>query len=97
MMPSAFDVNSLLTYRTSFAQGMVKEGDGGLLAWRGESTAAFERGGVGTATVEIFTEREDGLWERGSMRHVQRHHPPDAGRSALKRAGLQCLLAGHHG
>lgn len=92
----AFDVNSPLTYRTAFAQGMVKEGDGVLLAWRGESTAAFERGGIGTATVEIFTERKDGLWERGSMRHVQRHYPPDAVRSALTQAGLQCVLAGQH-
>jgi SAM-dependent methyltransferase len=92
----AFDLNSLLTYRTAFAQGMVKEGDGVLLAWRGESTPAFERGGIGAATVEIFTERDDGLWERGSMRHVQRHHSPEAVRAALAQAGLECALAGQH-
>jgi SAM-dependent methyltransferase len=92
----AFDVNSLLTYRTSFATDTVKEGDGVLLAWRGESRPTFERGEIGAATVAIFSEREDGSWERTSMRHVQRHHTPEAVRSALAWAGLECVLAGQH-
>src|SRR2546421_7976802 len=33
----AFDLNSLLTYRTSFASDAVREGEGVLLAWRGET------------------------------------------------------------
>jgi SAM-dependent methyltransferase len=86
----AFDVNSLRTYRTAFAEAAVKENDGLLLAWRGETTAHFERGAIGSARVEIFTERHDGLWERSSMRHVQRHHSPEAIRVALSRAGLVC-------
>ena len=92
----AFDVNSLLTYRTSFAQAIVKHGDGVLLAWQGESDDGFERGDIGAATVEIFSERSDGLWERSSMRHVQRHHSTEAVRGALARAGLECVLAGQH-
>jgi hypothetical protein len=92
----AFDVDSLLTYRTSFAQAMVKESDGVLLAWQGRSPETFARGGVGAATVEIFTEREDGLWERSAMHHVQRHHAPDVVRAALARSGLECILAGQH-
>jgi SAM-dependent methyltransferase len=91
-----FDLNTLLTYRTSFAEDAVREGEGVLLAWRGESEVTFERGEIGAATVAIFTEREDGLWERSSMRHVQRHHAPETVRAALHRAGLECVLAGQH-
>jgi SAM-dependent methyltransferase len=92
----AFDLNSLLTFRTSFAEDTVREGDGVLLAWRGESEATFEPGEIGAATVAIFSERADGLWERTTMRHVQRHHAPDGVRAALARAGLECVLAGQH-
>jgi SAM-dependent methyltransferase len=92
----AFDLNSLLTYRTAFAEDTVKEGDGVLLAWKGETQPTFEDGEIGSATVAIFTEREDGTWDRRSMRHVQRHHSPQAVRLALARAGLECVLAGQH-
>jgi SAM-dependent methyltransferase len=92
----AFDLNSLLTYRTTFSQAMVKERDGVLMAWQGESEPDFDRGSVGTASVAIFTERTDGLWERRAMRHVQRHHAPDTVRQALARANLKCVLAGQH-
>jgi SAM-dependent methyltransferase len=92
----AFDLNSLLTYRTSFAMDMVKEGDRVLLAWRGETERTFAPGGIASATVAIFTERDDGGWARASMRHVQRHHLPEEVRHALARAGLECTLAGQH-
>jgi SAM-dependent methyltransferase len=92
----AFDLNSLLTYRTTFAQAIVKERAGVLMAWQGHSDPGFGRGEIGVASVAIFAEREDGLWERRSMRHVQRHYSPDAVASALARAGLQCVLAGQH-
>jgi SAM-dependent methyltransferase len=92
----AFDVNSLLTYRTAFAQGMVKQDGGVVMAWQGESRPTFAQGEIGSATVQIFTERHDGLWQRELMRHVQRHHTPRAIRQALARAGLECVLAGQH-
>jgi SAM-dependent methyltransferase len=92
----AFDLNSLLTYRTAFAEDTVKEGDGVLLAWKGETEPTFADGEIGSATVAIFTERGDGSWDRRSMRHVQRHHPPDVVRRALARAGLECVLSGQH-
>jgi hypothetical protein len=46
--------------------------------------------------VEIFVSQGNGLWERMSMRHVQRHHPPEAIRAALASAGLECVVAGQH-
>jgi SAM-dependent methyltransferase len=92
----AFDVNSLRTYRTMFSLDTVREGEGVLLAWKGETEPSFARGEMGQATVEIFVSRDDGLWERRSMRHIQRHHPPDTIRSALASAGLECVVAGQH-
>jgi SAM-dependent methyltransferase len=92
----AFDMNSLMTYRTTFGQAIVKERDGLLMAWQGHTDPGFDRGELGSASVAIFAEREDGLWERHSMSHVQRHHSPEAVCSALRRAGLECVLAGQH-
>lgn len=86
----AFDVNSLLTYRTSFAETFVTEADGTFFAWRGEGTAEIQPGEMASASVEVFAERGDGAWERHRMRTVQRHHPRGAIVSALEVAGLSC-------
>jgi SAM-dependent methyltransferase len=91
-----FDVNSLLTYRTTFAAASVTERAGVLLAWQGDTEPEFAPGDIGTARVAIFAERDDGLWERRSMRHVQRHHSSEAVRGALAGVGLACVLAGQH-
>jgi SAM-dependent methyltransferase len=93
----AFDLNSLLTYRSAFAEAIVREDEGLFFAWRGEGAATHEPGERSSASVEIFAEREDGLWERRSMRHVQRHHAPASVRGALERAGLRCAaVLGQH-
>ena len=93
----AFDVNSLLTYRTSFAETDVREEAELLFAWRGEASPALRPGEGASATVEIFAQLPDGLWERHTMRHVQRHHPRQAICSALERAGLECrAVVGQH-
>ncbi len=91
----AFDVNSLRTYRSSFAENDVREDEGVRFLWRGEGAPDLEPGGISSASVEIFSERDDGLWERHSMRHVQRHHPVHAVHTALRHAGLQiCVTLG---
>ncbi len=87
----AFDVNSLHTYRTAFAETYVNEDDGGLFCWRGEATAPVEPGDVASATIEAFLETDGGLWERVSSRHVQRHHPATTIHDALEAAGLECV------
>ena len=86
----AFDVNSLATYRSSFAQAMVREIDGLFFSWRGEQVHDIAPGDLAAATVEVFAQRLDGLWERRSSRHTQRHHTPAAIRGALARSGLAC-------
>lgn len=95
----AFDVNSLLTYRTSFAETFVTDGDGVFFSWRGEATPEIQPGEMASASLEIFAERDDGLWERHGMRTVQRHHPPQAIKTALDIAGLRCCatLGQHRG
>jgi SAM-dependent methyltransferase len=85
-----FDLNSLATYRSAFSEVMVREGEGLLFAWRGEGTALLAPGENAEATLEVFAERDDGLWERRTSRHVQRHHPPELVREALLEAGLEC-------
>ena len=93
----AFDVNSLLTYRTCFAETSFSERPGIMFAWRGEAGPTFQAAEGASATVEIFAERPDGLWERHTMRHVQRHHPRFAICAALERAGLECCATfGQH-
>jgi SAM-dependent methyltransferase len=93
----AFDVNSLLTYRTAFAGTSVQETSGTFFVWRGEASAAIDRGEIATATVEIFVDHGARGWERTSMRHVQRHYPPEVVRRSLQRAGLECIsVAGQH-
>jgi SAM-dependent methyltransferase len=95
----AFDVNSLFSYRTAFAEVAVYDTSDVFFAWRGEGTPEQEPGEVSSASVEIFAEREDGLWERHTMRHVQRHHTPEAVAAALESAGmrLRSTLGQHRG
>jgi hypothetical protein len=91
----AFDVNSLNTYRGPFAQALVRETDGLFFSWCGEAKSEIESGGLASAMVEVFAERRDGLWERRSSHHIQRHHPTRIVLAALERAGLECCaLAG---
>jgi SAM-dependent methyltransferase len=86
----AFDVNSLLTYRTAFAETAVKEADGIRFIWRGEAGPSLAPRAAASASVDILTQCRDGIWERRTMRHRQRHHPPEAIYPALRRAGLIC-------
>ncbi len=86
----AFDVNSLATYRTSFAETEVREQGGIFFAWRGEAAPTLQPGEGASATVEIFAQDPEGFWERHTMRHVQRHHPRSAIVAAMERSGLEC-------
>jgi SAM-dependent methyltransferase len=85
-----FDVNSLATYRETFGQVLLREQDGLVFAWRGEAEPGLEPCEIATASVEIFAQRDDGLWERRTSRHVQRHHPPEVILAGLREAGLEC-------
>jgi SAM-dependent methyltransferase len=90
-----FDLNTLLTYRTTFARDSVTMRGGTVFAWRGESASDAEPGCEAAATIEAFAPRGDGLYERSSSRHVQRHHPVEVVSALLSGAGLGCV--GVHG
>ena len=86
-----FDVNTLSTYRTTFARDMTLDGPGVFLAWRGGCDETARPGCVAELVVEAFSEVDDGLYERVATRHVQRHHPRAAIESALAEAGLAAV------
>jgi SAM-dependent methyltransferase len=90
-----FDVNTVSTYRTTFARDAIVDGEGLYLAWHGECTGDEGPGCLAGLVIEAFRELESGLYERVSTRHTQRHHPRDDVEAALAGAGL--ALAGVFG
>jgi SAM-dependent methyltransferase len=83
-----FDVNTLSTYRTTFARDMTQEGPDVFLAWRGGCSAAEPPGCVANLTVEAFRQVPSGLYERVTSLHRQRHHSRPEVERALARAEL---------
>ena len=86
-----FDLNTLTTYRTTFARDMTLEGDGVFLAWRGGCSAGAEAGCLAELTVEAFAATGTGLYGRVTTVHVQRHHPRAEVERALAGAGLAAV------
>ncbi|HEX3325238.1 MAG TPA: class I SAM-dependent methyltransferase [Solirubrobacterales bacterium] len=80
-----FDVNTLLTYRTFFAERRVVERDGRRLAWHGEASRDQAPGSIATACFEIEADTA------GVHVHQQRHFPEGKVRDALDMAGLETL------
>jgi SAM-dependent methyltransferase len=90
-----FDLNTLLTYRTTFATCTVAERDGRIFVLRGESSADTPPGCLATAALDVFAERDDARFDRLSTRLTQRHFPPHRVVDLLTAAGLDCC--GVHG
>jgi SAM-dependent methyltransferase len=80
-----FDLNTLLTYRTFFAESHVVERDGRRLAWAGEATHDQASGSIATARFEVDGDAA------GAHVHRQRHFPEADVRDALDSAGLETL------
>jgi SAM-dependent methyltransferase len=83
-----FDVNTLSTYRTTFARDMTQDAPGLFLAWRGRCAPDEQPGCDAALDVEAFRDVGHGRWERVTSRHRQRHHPRPAVERALAAAGL---------
>lgn len=81
----AFDVNTLLTYRTFFAEQRVVEHRGLRLVWSGEAAKDLTPGSIATARFEVEGDTES------AHVHRQRHFPEPQVRAALENAGLDCL------
>jgi SAM-dependent methyltransferase len=84
-----FDLNTLSTYRTTFARDMTLDGPDAFLAWRGRCEGDEEEGCVAELVIEAFGETGDGLYERVTTRHLQRHFPRARVEAALAEAGLR--------
>jgi SAM-dependent methyltransferase len=88
----AFDLNTLLTYRTTFATHAVSESDGVLFAWRGLVDQATVAAGCGAdARIDVFAPVEGDRYERVVSTHRQRHYPRDRVLALLSHAGLEPL------
>ena len=80
-----FDVNTLVAYRSSFAETFVVERAGRRLVWRGQTASDVEPGSICEAVLE-----EDGGPTK-THKHRQRHFADAEIRSAVTRAGLTLI------
>jgi SAM-dependent methyltransferase len=81
-----FDVNSLATYRTTFAEEFTLLRDGALFRWRGHASAETSPGELCAATIDVISRGR-----RSSSRHLQRHHPRAEIEAACSAAGLELV------
>jgi SAM-dependent methyltransferase len=86
-----FDVNTVSTYRTTFARDATIDGPGVFLVWHGECDGDEEPGCLAGLVIEAFREDDSGLYERVTTRHAQRHHPRPDVEAALAGAGLRVV------
>ncbi len=80
-----FDLNTLLAYRTFFAERHVVERDGRRLVWQGEATRELAPGSIATARFEAEGEAAS------AHVHRQRHFPEREVLDALAATGLEVL------
>jgi SAM-dependent methyltransferase len=80
-----FDLNTLLSYRTFFAERHVVNRGGRRLIWQGEATPELAPGSIATARFEVEGEAAS------THVHRQRHFPERKVRGALEGAGLETL------
>jgi SAM-dependent methyltransferase len=84
-----FDLNTLRTYRTFFAESSVVERDGVRLAWTGRAKPDVPPGSVCEARFELVQADDDRRVE--PHLHRQRHFPEAEVRAGLRSAGLELL------
>jgi SAM-dependent methyltransferase len=85
-----FDLNTLLAFRTTFAVDAAFDHGGTTFVTRGDSSADAPPGCSAAVRVDVFSERDDGLYQRLETRLRERHFPPHRVIALLARAGLDC-------
>ena len=83
-----FDLNTIATYRTFYAEVQEVEIGGRMVTWRGLGDGTAEAGEVAEAVMEIAA--PDGETTARSV-HRQRHLGVDEVKGAMAEAGLRCL------
>ena len=88
----AFDLNTLGCYRHNLAGDQALDLDGTFFCLRGEADAdQLEPGCVFTTVLEVFATDDGDCWRRSSIRHVQRHHPPELVERLLRDCGFELV------
>jgi SAM-dependent methyltransferase len=90
-----FDVNTLQSYRTFFAEEQRVERGGKWLVWRGQGDGNAQPGTIGEARFEA--EPGDGGATVETHVHRQRHFPEAEVLERLTASGLECLDVYGHG
>jgi SAM-dependent methyltransferase len=87
-----FDVNTLLAYRTFFAETTVVERGGRRLVWRGLMPPDVASGSICESCFVVASDEEGANPdETTALTHRQRHFPEGEVLATLERAGLECL------
>lgn len=81
-----FDVNTLSTYRTTFAGSEVFDVDDHRFAWRGLADRDFAPGGIAQLEVDVSAPGR-----RATSVHRERHYPVTAIESLVWDAGLEVV------
>ncbi|MBX5469799.1 MAG: methyltransferase domain-containing protein [Thermoleophilaceae bacterium] len=92
---AVLDLNTLRTYRTTFASTLVSESGDAYFCWRGECAPSFEPHEMAAASLDAFVAEGRESWRRLVAHLEQRHHPRDEVESACLDAGLE--IAGVYG
>jgi SAM-dependent methyltransferase len=86
-----FDVNTLHTYRTFYAETEVLDRGRWRLTWRGHGSLATPPGSEVAATLEVAAIDGSARAPMASAVHRQRHFGPDTVTAAMGDAGLECV------
>jgi ubiquinone/menaquinone biosynthesis C-methylase UbiE len=92
-----FDVNTLETYRTFFAEEVVVERAGKRMTWKGRSSPDVAPSSIAEATLGVEPLDETAGPAIPPEVHRERHFPEAEIRAAMERVGLEFLdVYGHH-
>jgi SAM-dependent methyltransferase len=92
-----FDVNTLESYRTFFAEEVVLEREGRRLIWKGLTSPDAPPGSIAEASFVAEPLDESAGPATPPALHRERHFPEAEILAAMERAGLECLdVYGHH-
>lgn len=84
-----FDVNTITSHRTFFAEEVVMEKNGRRMIWRGRGRPDAPPGGLVEASFEVEPIDESAGPAIPPEFHRQRHFPEEVLRAAIARAGLE--------
>ncbi len=86
-----FDLNTIQSYRSFFAEEVVVEREGRRMIWRGRSSPEAPLGSINEASFEVEPLSAEAGPPIAPELHRERHFPADEVASALARTGFQPL------